>query len=74
MAGLLPHTFRLGKVVWSDLPQDVLAGADEPQTAEDFAKFVLEDSTHLRIFNTKLVQFTFSLMYLFPHDVIGHQR
>ena len=43
---------RFGKVLWGDLPEDVLA-CQEPWRVKEFADFVFGDPNYIRTFNTE---------------------
>ena len=44
-------TYRFGKLLWFNLPEDVLA-SDEPLNIKTFAEFVF-DTNHSQIFDTE---------------------
>ena len=44
--------YRFGKVLWFNLPEDVLA-SDEPWNVKTFAQFVFFDTIHSQIFDTE---------------------
>ena len=44
--------YRFGKLLWFNLPEDVLA-SDEPWNVKTFAQFVFSDAIHSQIFDTE---------------------
>ena len=45
-------TYRFGKLLWFNLPEDVLA-SDEPWNVKTFAQFAFSDAIHSHIFDTE---------------------